>query len=829
MISIWRKTALCLVLCLFTIHTFAQVMVSGTITDEKNNPLSRVSIRLGKQNTFSDSSGHYYFSDIRKGEYTIAFSHVGFETFTDKIAVDATAKVRDIILLAVSKELQGVEITGRKEKGYKNSVTFAGTKTATDIKDIPQSIQYVTKEVMQDQGAVRMTDIVKNVSGVNQHTFYDDVTIRGFRNQGGVGSNSSTQLFNGLRTFNGFWRQSLLNYLERVEIIKGPAAALYGNANPGGTINKVTKKPLEEDRKSVNLQFGSWNTMRLNTDFTGPLNKDKTVLYRLNLGYENANSFRDLLFDKNVVIAPSISYLPSEKTRINLDVVYNKSDSRLDRGQSIFGSSDLYSTPISLNVADVNDYLKEETYLVTASMSHQLSDHITFNTSFLRTGYRQDLLEHRSTAFAVDANGKQIQELALRRASMRHNEQFSNSFTAYLNFAFKTGPLSHTLLTGYDYNDSKIPVGSSQSDAAGYLLKDGTTASKYVVKDSAKYQFYEYKGKMIPKPNVSSYDLSANQHRLLNTNGYIYQDNNTDVVVPYFSEQHSVYVQDQITFNRLKVLMGLRYNYYIDNPGYATSSVTKVTQQSVLPRIGATYELTKNINAYATYATGYNPQTASSQNKVSGGPFDPLRSTLLEAGLKTEWFQKRLSATMSVYSIEQRNTLYNAMDPENPDLLVQIGKEKAKGVELDVVGSILPNLTLIVTYAYNDATLQNAQGMTDSLYNNQQKPNAPRHQGSIWTKYEFTQGPLKGFGIGAGAYYVGDRTFGFQGTNNIIPSKGPGYLLVNSALYYRVSKFLLQANFNNITNKTHWVGGYDNSRLYPGAPRNWLTSVSYVF
>jgi iron complex outermembrane receptor protein len=186
-----------------------------------------------------------------------------------------------------------------------------------------------------------------------------------------------------------------------VEIIKGPAAALYGNANPGGTINKVTKKPLEEDRKSVSLQTGSWNTMRVNTDFTGPLNKDKTVLYRLNLGYENANSFRDLLFDKNVVIAPSISYLPSEKTRINLDVVYNKSNSRLDRGQSVFGSSDLYSTPISLNVADINDFLKEETYLVTASLSHQVNQHISFNTSFLRTGYRQDLLEHRSTAFAV--------------------------------------------------------------------------------------------------------------------------------------------------------------------------------------------------------------------------------------------------------------------------------------------------------------------------------------------------------------------------------------------------------------------------------------------
>ncbi|MEC5142411.1 TonB-dependent siderophore receptor [Chitinophaga sp. 212800010-3] len=826
-----RQAGICLALLLLTVLGKAQTILKGIITDELNQPIPGVSIRLGEQVTLSDSSGRYTFTGIKPGQHQVVFSHVGYETFQEKFMLRSNTqeKLLHVHLLNTSTALQAVEVTGRKEKGYTNTESYAGSKTAMPIKDVPQSIQYVTKEVMQDQGAVRMSDIVKNMSGVNQHTFYDDVTIRGFRNQGGVGTNSSTQLFNGLRTFNGFWRQNLLNYLERVEVIKGPAAALYGNANPGGTINKVTKKPLQEDRKSVNLQLGSWNTMRINTDFTGPLNKDKTVLYRLNLGYENANSFRDLMFDKNIVIAPSISYLPSEKTRINLDVVYNKSDSRLDRGQSVFGSSDLYSTPISMNVADINDYLKEETYLVTASLSHRVAEHITFNTSFLRTGYRQDLFEHRSTAFAVDKQGKQIQELAFRRASMRHNEQYANSLSSYLNFDFKTGMPEHKVVVGYDFNDSRIPVGSSQSDATGYRLKDGTIATKYAVKDSAKYEFYQYKGRMIPKPNVPSFDLSANQHSLLDVNGYVYQPNNTDVVVPYYAQQHSIYVQDQITVNRLKLLAGLRYNYYIDHLGYATGNVNKVKQHSVLPRIGATYEVNAHINAYATYAAGYNPQSAASQNPLNGGPFDPLKSILLEAGLKTSWFNNRLSATMSVYSIEQRNSLYNALDPDNPDKLIQIGKEKSKGVELDIVGSILPNLYIIATYAHNDAVVEGAKGMTDTLYNHQQKPNAPKDQGSIWAKYECLNGPLKGFGIGAGANYVGKRTFGFLGTNGIIPSSGPEYLLVNSALYYRMNKLLIQLNFNNITNKTHWVGGYDSSRLYPGAPRNWLTSVSYIF
>lgn len=824
-------TLLFIFLSLFAAAQTAKT-INGNIKNEQNQPLEGVTVTIieSKIATMTDAKGRFSFNTTLQGKVSVKALLIGYQMLTHRLNVTVDQK-NDLSLIMIPSDetLQTVEVTGRKERGYANTVSYGGTKTAADIKDVPQSIQYITKELMQDQGAVRMTDVVKNVSGVNQYTFYDDVAIRGFRNQGGVGSSSSNQLFNGLRTFNGFWRQNLLNYLERVEIIKGPASALFGNANPGGTINKVTKKPLDTTRRSVNFQLGSYNTMRTNADFTGPMNKEKSLLYRLNLGYENANSFRDLLFDKNIIIAPSISYIASKDTRINFDVVYNKSNSRLDRGQSIFGSTDLYSTPISLNVADVNDYLNEETYLVTASLSHRITDHLTFNTSFLRTGYRQDLFEHRSTAFAVDKQGKQIQELALRRVINRHNEQYSDSFTGYLSGDFETGTLKHQVIAGYDYNNSLIPLGSSQQDASGYRLKDGTVATKYVAKDSAKYEFYSYKGKMIPRPNVTSFDLTTNTHSLQDINGYIYSANNTDVVVPFYSQQHSVYVQDQVSINRLKILLGLRYDIFLSDLGYATSNVTRVKQHALLPRVGATYEINRNINAYATYTTGYSPQEASSQNASAGGPFDPMESYLIEAGVKTDWFNKRLSATASIYKIEQKNALYNAQDPDFPDRLIQVGKDISKGIEMDIVGNVLPNLNIIMTYAYNDAVLQGAQGGADSLYNNQQKPNAPKHMGSLWAKYQFMSRSLNGLGFGAGTYYVGKRTFGFQGQQSILPTPGPAYLLFNAAVYYKMDKVQVQFNMNNLTNKTHWVGGYDSSRLYPGAPRNWLTSITYTF
>jgi len=825
-----QKLLLLFFLC-YCSFSYGQYNLQGRVSGTENTAIHAVTISLqptAKQTT-TLQDGSFSFTNLAQGEYTLQVRAMGYITKQQKVYIGAQTAFQHIILNPSQEVLQTVEVTGRTERQYKNSTSYGATKVAADIKDVPQSIQYVTKELMADQGAVRMTDIVKNVSGVNQHTFYDDVTIRGFRNQGGVGSNSSNQLFNGLRTFNGFWRQSLLNYLERVEVIKGPAAALFGNVNPGGTINKVTKKPLDTARHSVNFQLGNYNTLRTNIDLTGPVNEKKTVLYRLNVGYENANSFRDLMFDKNVVIAPSISYIPSDRTRINVDAVYNKSNSRLDRGQSIFGSNDLHSTPISLNVADINDYLNEETYLVTTSLSHKLNDWLTFNSSYLRTGYRQDLFEHRSTAFAVDKQGKTIENLALRRASQRRNEQFSDSFTGYLTADVQTGKVDHKLILGYDFNSSTIPVGSSQMDAAGYRLKDGTVTSKYVPKDSAKYEFYKYNGQMIPLPNVPSYDLSQNTHSLLSVNGYVYAPNNTDVVVPFNSNQHSIYVQDFISFNRLKVLLGLRWDTYITTLNYTKANEEKVTQHSIQPRIGATYAITPAINAYATYTTGYNPQDARSQNALAGGPFDPMTSSLLEAGFKTEWFNRRLSATMSVYSIAQRNVLYNALDAENPDRLIQIGKDKSKGVELDVVGNISPNLSVIATYAYNYARLEGANAGADTSYNNIQKPNSPKNQGSIWAKYQFTTGAVKGLGLGAGAYYVGKRTFGFQGQKSIVPSEGPSYTLINAAVYYRISQVLLQFNMNNLTNKTHWVGGYDSSRLYPGSPKTWLLSLTYDF
>ncbi|MCE7067763.1 TonB-dependent receptor [Dyadobacter sp. CY326] len=802
--------------------------IKGSIKNGSEQPAESVNVILkgtGK-GTVTSADGSFEFSGLTPGNYQLIGTGVGFKRIEKNISVkaDETATL-ELTATEDAQELQTVEITGRKETTYKNDLSFIASKTATPIKDVPQAISYITKEVMRDQGTFLMGDAVKNMSGVNQFTFYDDLTIRGFRMNGG----STTQLVNGLRTFSGFWKQPPVNYLERVEVIKGAASALYGNTSPGGTINRVTKKPLTTPQKSLTFTTGSFNTLRTLADFTGPMNEDKTLLYRLNLGYVNAQGFRNLQFDKNIIVAPSVSFLPTDKTRINFDLVYNRSNSRLDRGQSVKGN-DLYSSSIKTSLNAVNDYLNEETYLITTSLNHQFTQNTSFNIAYLRTGYSEDLLEHRSSNVnGIDSAGKAIENLVARQVFIRKTKSFMDNVSLFFNHNFSTGIAEHKLVVGYDYIQSVTPKGSGQQTANGYLLKAGGAAA-YNAKTPEKFVFYDYTEngvtRSIPKPNITHYDLTEQNNNMEDPSKYIYNVVTNASTTPVFYKLHGLYLQEQLKLNRLQILLGLRYDTYVDKKNYTKNNETNVTQHAFLPRIGAVYTLTNNINIYGTYTKGYNPQDATVQSDpLSGGPFDPIRSSLYEAGLKTEWLDGRVTANASVYQIEQSNTLYSANAPENPNLMQQIGSEKAKGVEFDVTGNILPNWNLIVAYSYNDAKITDAGSKaTDQVLVNLQKPNAPKNQGSIWTKYTFLNQALSGLGVGLGANFVTERNLSLNNTQTL-----PGYELLNAAIYYKIDKFQFQVNLNNLANKTYWVGGYDYLRLFPGAPRNFMATISYTF
>jgi iron complex outermembrane recepter protein len=799
------------------------VTINGKVTDESGEVIPGVNVYAdhGNEKTITDQKGNFNLS-VSKTTSIIKFSYVGYITTSRNINLNRDKITLNVSLSPTKSDLQQVEITGRKEKTYKNTATFIGSKSEILLKDLPQSVSYASKELIADQGAVRVGEVVKNFSGVNQFTFYDDITIRGFRINGG----SNTQLINGMRTSTGFWKQPLANYLERVEVLKGPSSALYGNASPGGVINRVTKKPLAETRKSLSLSMGSYNTFRALADVTGPANKDSTLLYRLNFGYEDANSFRDLQFDKNLVIAPSLTFLPSKNTSLNFDLVYNDSKSRLDRGQSVFGNGDLYSTPQSTSLNTGNDHLNEKTYNVSLSLNHRFSDNLNFTASYMKTGYSEDLYEHRSANdYVYNASGVANTNLVAMQIFNRIRKRYIDNFSGFINYKLKTGKIEQTIVAGYDYASEKLPVGASQLTALSYRNAANTGSLNFVKADYDKDPTNYIKKFLVVNnllvPNVPAFNLNdvMGSQRMQDDSKNFFTQAAYD---PTYYFLHAGYVQDNIKFGKLQALLGLRYEYYTDFANYLKPTEAKAHSKALLPRFGLVYSATTNINLYGTYVMGYTPQTASAiSNPNAGGPFDPLKSNMIEFGAKTSWLDERLTASAAIYQIKQKNVLYNANVVGQPDLLRSVGEERSRGIEFDIIGRIIPQLSILASYSYNQAMI------TDSPVASEigiQKPNAPRHTANIWAKYNFNDGILKGLGVGAGSNYVDSRILSLN-FNQTIPS----YTLFNAALYYNVGKVQVQFNMNNITNKVHWVGGYDYLRLFPGKPSNYLFTLGYTF
>jgi iron complex outermembrane receptor protein len=796
-------------------------VVYGTVKDTAGEPLSFVNVAIqgSTRGGTTDKAGNYRIDDLDAGKYTLVASAIGYTLASRQIELEAGQELRvDLVMAESTVTLQSVEITGRRAVGYRNEETYSATKTGTLIKDAPVSIDFVTKELMLDQAAFTLNDVVKNVAGVNQFSFYNDITIRGFRVQG---QRNYGTLLNGMRSVTSFWKPQLIPHIERVEVIKGPASALFGNAAPGGTINRVSKKPLGESRKSISTTVGSFNTLRTLADFTGAMTDDKKLLYRLNLGYESTDGFRDLQFNRNLVIAPSFAFLPTDNTSLNFDIVYQDSKGRLDRGQAAFGDRDLFSTPITRSLSAVNDYLNETTLNATVSLRHRFSRRISFNSIYQLSSYDEDLLEHRtSNRFATLGDGTIDETKVAMRVFERKRKWNNNTFNNYLNFDYDLGKTSNQLLVGYDYFRQELLPGGSQLEASSYLLQNGTATNVFNPANAGNYVL-DADGN--PVTNVAHFDLTSPvANGIRDMSNYVYT---TRTFNQFLQQSHGLYIQNQTDIGNLKVLLGLRQEYFTDFLDYNSESEQEVEQSSLLPRVGLVYTVNENINLYGTWVQGYQPQnTAAIINPEAGGPFDPLTSEMVEFGAKSEWFNKRLSATLSLYQIIESGGLYNADDPSNPERLVQLGEEQSRGFELNLSGSILPNWSIVAGYAFNDAKITESD---DEEVIGRQKPNAPRNTANLWTKYIIENGKLEGLGLGFGYNYVSER-FGSI-VSAAEPDMFPAYSLFDAAVYYQLNKVQLQINVNNIFDKTHWVGGYDVIRAFPGSPRSIMTTVSYTF
>jgi len=837
--------------------------VKGRVV-QHDNPVSNASIILKKgdkeMTSMTDASGFFNVTLTEGGSYTISIVAEGANPLENQITVEdnGVLDLGDVIVYQMVasqpvveekpvneqptepteptvaknttdpnepqdeeedgkvKQLQTVEIIGRARKDYNSDYSFSASKIALKNMEVSQAITTVTKELITDRGVTRLGDVVKNVSGVNQTSFYNNYAIRGVTQQA---SYRESRLMNGMVTSHIFFSQPMMMNVERVEVIKGPASMTFSSTDAGGSINIITKKPLKTNRKEVSLSVGSYQTVVGALDFTGPLNKSKTLLYRLNLGYENGKSFRDLQFKKAYMIAPTIAYVPNEKTNISFEFVMSNNSNRLDRGQPIFKANPgdrpaLTSTPITYAIGAINDINKTLDLNFMGNLTHKFTDNLSINMAYMKHIWNEDLTELRTdNNFGKDSHGVIQRDKVQMRYVQRNSNFFTDNFNAYLNYDWKLGEnFKNKSVLGYDLVMFEVGHGGTNT------VRDYTGNAAL--------------GTLTPR--IPHWDLTKEgQYRVMYPGFYQPQARRMQETTPMYFSTNSAYFMNQMElWNRLIFNIGLRQEWYTDKNFYKRKNEETVKQNKFLVRAGLMYKATKNINAYASYIEGFQMQTDAylgydgfrrdmNTGQYVREAFKPKTTRMYEFGAKTEWLEGKLHASIAYYDIKQNNiltyddTVYNGAVDE---LMTEGGTERNKGLEIDVMGRILPNWLVNAGYAYNDSKV------TDQKRGTYRKDNAPKHTFNLWTRFDVKEGFFKNLGLGAGLNYSAEK-ISWQEPDLVLPD----YTIVDAAVYYKIKDMQLSFNINNIFNKTYWLGAFNYPRLFPGTPRNVMFTVRYTF
>ena len=672
------------------------------------------------------------------------------------------------------EEIEVIATGEGEEDNYAVPNATTATRTDTPLKDIPQSIQVVPQQVIEDQQATRLEDVLRNVSGVSAgDSFGDSVqrfVIRGFE--------QDTTLVNGFRQ--GAFGQGFpsLERLERVEVLKGPASILYGNLEPGGIINLVTKKPLSEPFAETSIELGSFGLFQSSFDFSDAIDSEKKLLYRLNTNFEVSDGFRDFEQDTtNVSLSPTISWQIGENTDLLIDFDYTDKANPFDRGIVAIGD-DVADIPFDRIFQLSDDEYELEQISAGYQLEHRFSDKWK-----LRNGFR--LVSSDRSNFTLDSLF--IEDSGLLERGFRRNEDLNENYSLQTNVVgeFNTGKIEHQLLAGVDlFRATGVGRQGRLPDDPVFLIDVFTEAAD-------------------PLPNIEPEDLTS-----------FVRDENIR------ADLTGIYLQDQISVGeKIKFLAGGRLDIYDQESIDFTEDITsEQSQEEFSPRVGVVYQPIEPISLYASYSTSFNPDPFNSTT-VDGDVLEPSTGTQYELGVKGEFLNKKLTSTLAFYQIDRDN--FATTDPENPDFSIAAGEVRSRGIELDVAGEVLPGWNIIAAYAYTDAeiTKDNDTPVGNKLVN------VPENSASLWTTYQIQQGSLQGLGMGAGVFFVGDRQGDLDNTFTL-----PSYIRTDAALFYRQDDWQANLNFQNLFD-VDYIRSSETFReaLRPGDPFTIIGSVSVEF
>ncbi len=780
--------------------------ITGLVTGEQNQPVEFATVVLEgtRFGATTNSNGDFTIKNLPAGTYQVRALLLGFTCTPQQVSLNAgETQTITIQLTPVSREIAEVEVFGvpNKQPEKLDVITRLPLKPSDQI----QSISVISDRLIQEQGALTITDVTRNVPGVYNFATYgnkrESISSRGFRGipvvKNGVRINSD---------FRGVGVLTDMEGVESIQIMKGASSISQGVAgdigSPGGIVNIVTKTPKYEKGGYASLRVGSFGQVRPSFDVYGPLNESKTVAFRLNAALERADSYRKGVSLEKFYINPSLEWKPDNMTTLTLEMDY-LNDSRTPDLGTIALSDDrynIYTLPFDKFLGYTTDRTITKNATYAARLNRKLNDTYSIRAAIFRSDLDVPEIATRLSQGKRDENGDFILPGNQRQRSVVQSDRIDKNTVIQLDFIgqdVRTGFVKHTFQTGMDFRTNYLELPTYSSTVMDTI------------------DVYTNIPNSMPKEAVSK------------------------ITGTTISEATSIgfMVQDVMEFTPwAKAMVGARYS---TTESRSSATAVIVRGDAINPLAGIILTPYKGLNVFASYTNSTSPRTAARLDK-DGKELGNERIDQLEAGIKSDWFDNRLRFNLTLYKINNRNMNLQAVERDENGVLIQMpyfikgGNDERKGIEVELVGRVLENLELIAGYARISAEYKEHTTFVEGS----SPLNTPDHTANFWANYQVRNGSFKGLSLGGGVYYVGARPSN-DWTNDgvdyheITPGQAPWYLKAYTTVHlqasYQVNEHVgLRLLANNILNAEGY-NAYRTSFINPIEPRNFAGVLTYRF
>lgn len=660
--------------------------------------------------------------------------------------IEATAWAQQAANDSRAVQLDEIQVQGHPtmpagpDSGYVARRTQTGAKTDTPLIEIPQTINIITADQIRNQGAQTLGEALRYSAGVAPETYgaasqFDSyVQLRGFK---------ADLFLDGMRLPDGSastdWATAVVEPygLERVEILRGPSGALYGQSSPGGIVNMVSKRPTATPLREVQIQTGSFSRLQGAFDFGGPVDPGGQVLYRFTGLVRQSQTQVDFMHDDRLFLAPALTFRPSEATTLTVLGQYLRDRNGRTSFNYLPTSGTLFPNPVNGRLP-FNRYAGEPGFdrfdrdqaMIGYALDHRFNDAVSFSQGVRFT-------ETDVYLRALNRNGELLPDnRTLNRAAFRIDAT-ARTLTVdnRLVARFDTGALRHTALIGLDYRNEQTTYNVGRGLAPPIDIFNPTY------------------GLAVADPGINFQTKSASLRQL------------------------GLYAQDQIKLGNWVATLSGRYDW----TSVAARTTTVATQArstvhndsgAFTGRAGLSYVFDNGLAPYVSYSTSFQP---TAETDFFGQVFRPLTSRQYEAGIKYQPAGVNASFKAAVFDIRQQNTLTADADPSHPFARVQLGEVSVRGFDAEARMSLGQGWGLIASYAYLDHKVTRSSVAAEI---GRRLAATPVHQASLWADYTVQSGGLAGLTVGAGLRYVGNTT---DPSNTVAI---PPHLLVDASLHY---------------------------------------------